>query len=94
LASEQRVGCNATAQVTGPTVGKSSLLELFGPHRLIFGGDWPALTTRRDCATWWGWAHRLTAALSKLEQEAIFDGNARAFCRLVGKSEGSAARPA
>jgi L-fuconolactonase len=59
-----------------------TLLELFGPQRLIFGSDWPVLTTHSDYATWWDWAHRLTADLSAADQAAIFGGNAVAFYRL------------
>ncbi len=56
-----------------------TLLELFGASRLIFGSDWPVLTTHRDYATWWHWAHRLT---NGHDQGAIFGGNAIRFYRL------------
>ncbi len=60
-----------------------TLLELFGPERLIFGSDWPVLTTRRSYAVWWDWAHRLTAALAPEAQAAVFGGNAMRFYRLT-----------
>jgi L-fuconolactonase len=56
-----------------------ALLELFGPERLIFGSDWPVVTTHRPYATWWDWAHRLTAALPAAAQAAIFGGTAERF---------------
>lgn len=56
-----------------------TLLELFGARRLIFGSDWPVLTTHRDYATWWDWAHRLTEGH---DQDAIFGDNAVSFYRL------------
>jgi len=56
-----------------------ALLELFGPARLIWGSDWPVVTTHQSYATWWDWAHRLTASLGAADQSAIFGGNARAF---------------
>lgn len=56
-----------------------ALLELFGPHRLIWGSDWPVVTTHRDYATWWDWAHQLTAHLTEAAQAAMFGGNAQRF---------------
>lgn len=56
-----------------------TLLELFGPSRLIFGSDWPVVTTHLDYATWWDWAHRLTAHLDAGERAAMFGGNAMEF---------------
>lgn len=56
-----------------------TLLELFGPQRLIFGSDWPVLTTHSTYATWWDWAHRLTAHLTSNDQAALFGGNAQRF---------------
>jgi len=64
----------------------AALLELFGPSRLIFGSDWPVVTTHRDYATWWEWAHLLTAHLTAAEQAAIFGGNAVRFYRLSSSS--------
>ena len=61
----------------------ATLVELFGPHRLIFGSDWPVLTLRRDYLTWWHWAHDLTGPLGPAAQSAIFGGNAASFYRLA-----------
>jgi L-fuconolactonase len=92
LAGFKHLQCKFSGLITEAAAGAGldairpyaeTLLELFGPQRLIFGSDWPVLTTRLDYATWWDWAHRLTAGLSKPEQEAIFGANARAFYRLV-----------
>lgn len=62
-----------------------TLLELFGPRRLIFGSDWPVVTTHQSYAAWWDWAHRLTAALGALDRAAIFGGNARSFYGLLNR---------
>ncbi|HYZ63763.1 MAG TPA: amidohydrolase family protein [Acetobacteraceae bacterium] len=59
-----------------------TLLELFGPERLIFGSDWPVLTLRSDYLTWWDCAHRLTSHLTRAEQDSVFGANATAFYRL------------
>ncbi len=58
------------------------LVRLFGAQRLIFGSDWPVLTTRQDYATWWDWAHALLAQLTPAERDAVFGTNASAFYRL------------
>ena len=63
-----------------------TLLELFGPRRLIFGSDWPVLTLRQDYATWWDWSHRLMAQLAPDEQAAVFGGNAMSFYRLEARA--------
>jgi L-fuconolactonase len=96
LAEFNHVQCKLSGLITEAAEGAGldairpyadTLLELFGPQRLIFGSDWPVLTTRLDYAIWWDWAHRLTARLSKLEQEAIFGANAWTFYNLVKEPE-------
>ncbi len=91
LASFPHVHCKFSGLVTEAAPGApldairpyaETLLELFGPQRLIFGSDWPVLTTRRDYATWWDWSHRLTAQLSPGERDAVFGQNAVAFYRV------------
>lgn len=64
-----------------------ALIELFGPYRLIFGSDWPVVTTYRGYATWWDWAHQLTKSLSVHEQTAIFGGTATHFYRLQPRAK-------
>ncbi len=59
-----------------------AVLDLFGPHRIIWGSDWPVLTLNGSYAQWWDWAHELTAALSDEERAAIFGGNATRFYKL------------
>jgi L-fuconolactonase len=100
LASFPHVRCKFSGLVTEAAPGATldairpyadTLLELFGPQRLIFGSDWPVLTTRHDYATWWDWSHRLTAQLSQAGREAIFGQNAIAFYGLHGTA--AAANP-
>lgn len=88
LASFPHVRCKLSGLVTEAAPGApldalrpyaDTLLELFGPQRLIFGSDWPVLTPRQDYATWWDWSHRLTATLSPAERDAVFGRNAAAF---------------
>ena len=99
LASFPHLRCKLSGLVTEAAPGApldairpyaDTLLELFGPQRLIFGSDWPVLTTRQDYATWWDWAHRLTASLSPAGRDAVFGRNAAAF---YGLHEAAEARP-
>ncbi len=56
-----------------------TLIELFGPERLVFGSDWPVCTLRCSYGDWHAMARALTAPLGAKAQAAIFGGNARAF---------------
>ena len=58
------------------------LVQAFGPHRLLFGSDWPVVTMRQDYATWWAWAQQLLADLPPAGRRAVFGSNAAAFYRL------------
>ena len=96
LAAFPHVRCKLSGLVTEATPGApldairlyaDTLLELFGPQRLIFGSDWPVLTTRQDYATWWNWSHRLTAHLTSAERDAVFGQNAIAFYGLHETAE-------
>jgi len=88
LAAFPHVRCKFSGLVTEAAHGAGidailpyaeTLLELFGPGRLIFGSDWPVVTTHADYATWWAWAHALTAHLEVGERAAVFGGNAVGF---------------
>jgi L-fucono-1,5-lactonase len=58
-------------------------LGTFGPHRLMFGSDWPVCTLSASYAEVVDAARALTSALSPTERAAIFDGTAR---RIYGLS--------
>lgn len=103
LAAFPHVRCKLSGLVTEAAPGApldairpyaDTLLELFGPQRLIFGSDWPVLTTRQDYATWWDWSHRLTAHLSPAERDAVFGRNAAAFYGLRPTAPAMEAQPA
>jgi L-fuconolactonase len=55
------------------------LLESFGPSRLMWGSDWPALNEVGDYARWLDAAESLTRHLSSAEREMIFGGTASTF---------------
>ncbi|HET8599955.1 MAG TPA: amidohydrolase family protein [Segeticoccus sp.] len=52
-------------------------LEAFGPHRLMYGGDWPMTTASGDYPAALAVARELTRELSPSEQQEIFAGTAR-----------------
>jgi L-fuconolactonase len=54
-----------------------TVLESFGPARLMFGSDWPVCTLTASYAEVAAAARMLTSALSQAEQAAVFGGTAR-----------------
>jgi len=56
-----------------------TLIEAFGPERLMWGSDWPVLNLNGDYAGWRGMAEALTTHLSPDERAAIFGGTAQRF---------------
>ena len=88
LAPFPHVCCKFSGLVTEATPGAplatvtryaEALLELFGPRRLMFGSDWPVVTTRCSYAAWWSLAQQLTAGLSPQDRAALFGGTAMRF---------------
>jgi L-fuconolactonase len=58
------------------------VLAAFGPARLMFGSDWPVSTLGAAYGQVCALYRELTAELSPVEQEAIFDRTARRIYRL------------
>lgn len=58
------------------------LLEVFGPQRLMFGGDWPVAKLACAYPRWLELASQFTSHLSAAERAAIFHDNAAHFYRL------------
>lgn len=59
-----------------------TLLDAFGPQRLMWGSDWPVLLLAGDYLRWLETAEALTAALSDLDRARIFGDTAAAFYRI------------
>ncbi|MFB7574785.1 amidohydrolase family protein [Streptomyces sp. NPDC056165] len=59
-----------------------TVLDAFGPQRLLFGSDWPVCTLEADYGAVVGIAESLTEALGPREKEAVFRGNAIRVYRL------------
>ena len=60
-----------------------SVLDLFGPHAVMWGSDWPVLNLAGDYAKWVQISDELLAALTFTERQAVFAGNAERFYRLA-----------
>lgn len=58
-----------------------TVLEAFGPARLMIGSDWPVCTLSADYAVTMGVVAEYIGKLSESEQEAILGGNCAAFYR-------------
>lgn len=59
------------------------VLEAFGPHRLMFGSDWPVCLVATDYARWVALVEEFTAPLAAAERAAILGGTATAVYRLA-----------
>jgi L-fuconolactonase len=60
-----------------------TLLEAFGPARLMWGSDWPVLTLAAGYDTWVAATDLLLAELSPTEREQVLHGTARRFYGLA-----------
>ena len=96
LASFPHVRCKLSGLVTEAAPGApparfapyvEALLELFGPQRLMFGSDWPVVTTRCPYAAWWSLARQLTAHLPEADRDALFGGTATGFYGLRDRGD-------
>jgi L-fuconolactonase len=60
-----------------------TLLQTFGPERLLWGSDWPVLTAAADYDTWMSMTHQLLSALSGDARADVMGRNAIAFYGLT-----------
>ncbi len=58
------------------------VLEAFGPQRMMWGSDWPPVSSREGYASSLRFPMRHFSALSAAEQEAIFGGTAQRVWRM------------
>ncbi|MEW9516128.1 amidohydrolase family protein [Streptomyces tubercidicus] len=54
-------------------------LDLFGPERLMYGGDWPVTLIAGTYRKVWDATRSLMAHLTQLDQDAVFGGTAIRF---------------
>ncbi|MEO6740656.1 MAG: amidohydrolase family protein [Chthoniobacteraceae bacterium] len=82
LARRQNVYCKVSGMTTEADYGKWSeeqlrpyfdtVLEAFGPKRLMFGSDWPVCLVASNYLRWVETVHRFAAKLSADEREWLF----------------------
>ncbi|MEU8781280.1 amidohydrolase family protein [Streptomyces sp. NPDC048637] len=60
-----------------------SALEAFGPHRLMFGSDWPVCTLAASCTDVIAYTQALTATLTRTEQSAVWSSTAARVYRMT-----------
>ena len=86
LAKRERVSCKLSGMVTevrdaGWDVELlrpyfDTVLEAFGPGRLMFGSDWPVCLLRSEYADWVGCVEQLVSDLGEEEKAAFWGKNA------------------
>lgn len=85
LAAHPRLTCKLSGLATEAAPGwgvddlrpcADVLIDAFGPGRLIWGSDWPVVTTAGDYAGWLSAARALTAGLTGDGSARVFGGNA------------------
>lgn len=59
-----------------------ALLQIWGPHRLLWGSDWPVLELAGSYAAWRACSLDVLARLSPQEHNAVLGDNARRIYRL------------
>jgi len=60
------------------------VLEVFGPDRVVFGGDWPVCTLGAPLGTWVDTLQRIVAGRSEPDRRKLFHDNAVRVYRLGG----------
>lgn len=94
LAQRENVACKVSGMVTEVRDATwdvellrpyfDTVLEAFGPSRLMVGSDWPVCLLRAPYGEWVAAFDRLVGELSAVEQAAIRGGTA---CRVYGLGE-------
>ena len=89
LAGHENVYCKLSGMVTEVPTGDwtpqllrpyvETVLEAFGPERVMYGSDWPVCLTVADYASQLEALRYACAELSADEQAALFGGNAAGF---------------
>jgi len=62
------------------------LFESFGGHRVMWGSDWPVLTTHAAYEQWKTCARALTRRFAPRHEAAVFGANAKAIYSLNGRA--------
>lgn len=94
LARRENVYCKLSGMVTEAEFAEwteeqlkpyfETVLEAFGPKRLMFGSDWPVCTVACEYERWHAVVNRWAARLSPSEQEEVLGGTAIRAYHLAG----------
>ena len=91
MAKRDNVACKFSGVVTEVGTGFDSVrrvfdtvLEAFGPNRLMWGSDWPVVTAKMAYRDWKGAVDRLVSPLSESERAAILGATAARVYGLEG----------
>jgi L-fuconolactonase len=92
LAKRENVACKISGMITEVRDAEWSadslrpyfetVLEAFGPQRVMYGSDWPVCLLRGTYAGWVRTVGELAASLSADEQAALWGGNAERIYQL------------
>lgn len=75
------VGAGWQPDMLNPYV--DTVLELFGPQRLMWGSDWPVLNLAADYPAWVACSEQLLRRLDAASAQAVWAGTAERFYRLA-----------
>ncbi len=92
LARRPNVYCKVSGMVTEADWNKwrvehlrpyfETVLEAFGPRRVMFGSDWPVVLLASEYSLWADTVRSLAAKLSAEERDALFRGTATSVYKL------------
>ena len=93
MARRENVACKFSGVVTeigtdpaAIRLAFDTVLEAFGPRRLMWGSDWPVVTAHESYKAWRETVDGLVAPLSESEREAILGGNAMRVYGMEGRT--------
>lgn len=88
VASCDNIYCKLSGLITeaGPKADLSctekyarAIIELFGPHRVLWGSDWPVVNLASDYRHWHEFAQKLVNSVDSSAEKAIFCDNSMKF---------------
>ncbi|HSP42925.1 MAG TPA: amidohydrolase family protein [Luteolibacter sp.] len=92
LAKREHVSCKISGMITEVRDAEwdadllrpyfDTILEAFGPQRVMYGSDWPVCLLRGSYANWVHAVEQLASSLSLDEQAALWGGNAERIYQL------------
>lgn len=92
VASCDNIYCKLSGLITeaGPEADLScteayarAIIELFGPHRVLWGSDWPVVNLASDYCHWHEFAKKLVNSVDPSAEKAVFCDNSVEFYGLI-----------